>query len=159
MRIILIVIQLPDGTVSVSLDDLVDPRGANRAFERARIPVKVVGIDREADAPAEVDWGDAYADIVVKNGPDEELVLQPLAIPAGTTLLLAARRRRDDMPGPRVDVRILLVYDSPPDVIGGFFPGSGSAPTENDVSGRRRYPAAPPGRAVAVPRRDGRKTT
>lgn len=157
-RIILIVIRFPDGTVVVSLDDLIDRRGANRVFARAGIKIKVVGMNREADAPAEVDWGDIYADIVVKNGPDEELILQPQAIPAGTTLLLAARRRREDMPGPKVDVRLLLVRDPPPDVVGGFFPGCGSPPTEDEVRGRRRYPAAPPGRAAAVPRRHGGKT-
>jgi hypothetical protein len=86
------------------------------------VRVRAIPVDPECAPRIEEVWGDLYPLIVMPDGPADAVTIQPSAIPADTTLILAAERdqRRPDRP-PALVVRQMLVSGSGPVRVGAVF--------------------------------------
>jgi hypothetical protein len=143
-RTLTAVIQNPDGTVHITLKKLSEVDGLNQQVAELGIRVKALRADPGCTATVnELDWGQLYPRIVTENGPAPGVTIQPNAIPANDTLLLAAQEITPRVGQPLIVTVVLKLVRSPaPDCIGEVL-----------------RPAKPPPPGVGVPPRSLRRSS
>jgi hypothetical protein len=108
------------GEVTITLKETIGVTGLNRRLDELGVPIKAYLMDPNCSAAlAHVDWN-VYPHIVTHNGPPPAgVTIQPAAIPAGHTLVIAARPIQAG-PDRRTFIvsASMLVRDPPPPCVG-----------------------------------------
>jgi len=111
-----------DGTLSIELSDILGVAGLNQRLAELGVRAKAYRMDPHCSASiTELDWVRLYPEIVPQNGPSSGIMINPAAIPARTTLVLAAREGPPDATtagSPSILVRLMLIAGGPPSCVG-----------------------------------------
>lgn len=86
------VTQNPDGTISVSIDELTGVAGANEQLARLGVSAKVVPIQAGCSAPGEAVPIPSSLDAKIAHVQGQGLAIRPDLVPPGETLVLTARQ-------------------------------------------------------------------
>ncbi|HEX5308263.1 MAG TPA: hypothetical protein VFW38_04210 [Solirubrobacteraceae bacterium] len=99
----------PDGTVTVSLSEMIGVSGADEQLEKLGVPVRVVPIRAGCPVPTGIVPMPPSLWSKLSHGERQGILIQPNLIPAGETLVLTARQV-----GPFVGLTTALYKGSPP---------------------------------------------
>lgn len=104
-----------DGTVAITIHDLIGVDGANAELAKLGVPVRAVTIDSSCHGTYHPDPNlpPVHGTVLVRSTGQDEITVRPANIPAGDTLLLAAKQV-----GSRVAMSIALVRDPAPSCLG-----------------------------------------
>jgi hypothetical protein len=110
------VTQNSDGTVTITLRELSGVDALNARLAQLGVRVHALLADSSCTVTTqELEWNALYAQIVTANGPAPEVTIQPSAIPADDTLLLAVGPAPNGQ-GPTA--RLMLISGTAPSCIG-----------------------------------------
>jgi hypothetical protein len=107
------VTQNPDGTITVTIDELTGVTGANSQLARLAVNVRVVTVKAGCPAPTGIVPTPPSLAARIAHAQGQGLAIRPDLVPAGETLLLTARQD-----GPAVDLSYSLYRGAVPGCIG-----------------------------------------
>lgn len=107
------VTQSPDGTITVSIDELTGVVGANTQLARLGVRVRVVPVRVGCPAPVGIVPTPPPLAATIAHAQGQGLALRPYLVPPGETLVLTARQN-----GPAVDLSYGLYRGAVPGCIG-----------------------------------------
>jgi hypothetical protein len=107
------VTQNPDGTITVTIDELTGVSGANSQLASLAVKVRVVTVKAGCPAPTGIVPTPPSLAARIAHAQGQGLAVRPDLVPAGETLLLTAREA-----GPAVDLSYSLYRGAVPGCIG-----------------------------------------
>jgi len=108
-------VENPDGTLRIDIHSTSEVDAIRRRLTDLGVSVTALAPDPACKVTAEdVAWADVYPKIVLRNGPEPGLIVQPAAIPPGHTLLLAANRMAGAPRGREVVIVLSMIRGPAP---------------------------------------------
>jgi hypothetical protein len=108
-----------DGTLWIDINEMTEVDEVQAKLIALEVRVAAVIPDDGCEtAVTEVPWADVYPKIVPRNGPEPGIVVDPMQIPAGHSLVLAVQPLIGPDRDPETVIVLHLIEGSPPSRVG-----------------------------------------